>query len=484
MSVKDKVYDFIIIGCGPTGSTAATYLARLGYSVLVFERTKFPRQHEGESLLPFCYPLFKELGVYDEMKTKFVKKPGVRFLNYADTQSATYCFQNILTDESKLSFHVLRAEFDLMLMNNAIKNGAEVLQETKVNSVNLEREDKLVDVVTTDAEGNTKEWCAKFLIDASGQDTFLAKRTGAKTAYKELDRTAFLTHWVDGRYIDGIEVGLLQLVYLNDKKSGWFGIQPIGKNRLSVGLVINRQYLKEQKKILTDKGIKDWQMAFYLQEVDQCAFAKKILANARIIQPLLIVSDYSYYTEKPWGDNFALLGDAGKFLDPIFASGVYLGMNSAKMFAAAIHVKLTQGEVAGAERLENAYKHINGAYDLVEKFVHIFYDPNSFNLAEIPADSESKYKNYETAFSLVHYLLAGDFFNNYDKYAGFLDMLRNPEQFQRWRSLVKSRPDLNVALCGSNPGEIYGDILDELVPGFPAKEELNNLIIKGNGQPA
>lgn len=484
MKASEKVYDFIIIGCGPTGSTAATYLARLGYSVMVFERTKFPRQHEGESLLPFCYPLFKELGVYDEMKTKFVKKPGVRFLNYTDTQSATYCFQNIITDESKLSFHVLRSEFDLMLMNNAIKNGAVVMQETKVESVNLKREDKLVDVVTTDAEGNKTEWCARFLIDASGQDTFLAKRSGAKNAYKELDRTAFLTHWEGGEYTDGLQVGLLQLVYLNDKKSGWFGVQPVGKDRLSVGLVVNRQYIKEQKKILTDKGIKDWQMAFYKQEVEECAFTRRILANAQIIQPLLIVSDYSYYTEKPWGDNYALLGDAGKFLDPIFASGVYLGMNSAKMFAEAIHVKITEGEEAGTVQLEHAYKHINGAYELVEKFVNIFYDPNSFNLADAPPDAESKYKNYETAFSLVHYLLAGDFFNNYDKYSGFLDMLRNPDQFQRWRALSRSRPSLNTPTCDSDFNEIFGDILDELVPAAPGQEEAHKLVLKGKGQEA
>ncbi|MBS1585793.1 MAG: tryptophan 7-halogenase [Bacteroidetes bacterium] len=484
MEGNSKLYDFIIIGCGPTGAAAATYLTRLGYSVMVFERTKFPRQHEGESLLPFCYPLFKELGVYEEMKTKFVKKPGVRFLNYTDTASATYCFQNIISDESKLSFHVLRSEFDLMLMNNAIKNGAEVMQETKVEKVDLQRPDKIVDVVTVDTAGNRTEWKAKFLIDASGQDTFLAKRSGAKTAYKELDRTAFLTHWEDGAYTDGIDVGLLQLVYLNDKKSGWFGIQPIGKNRLSVGLVINRQYLKEQKKLLLDKGVKDWQMAFYRQEVEECAFTKKILADARIVQPLLIVSDYSYYTDKPWGDNYALLGDAGKFLDPIFASGVYLGMNSAKMFAEAIHTKLSLDVNAGDAHLENAYKHITGAYDLVEKFVHIFYDPNSFNLAEVDPSSESKYKNYETAFSLVHYLLAGDFFNNYDKYSGFLDMLRNPDQFQRWKSLLQSRPSKNNATCDSSYNEIFGDIIDALVPPPPGLQEQSELILKGAGNEA
>lgn len=460
MYAKDKLYDFIIIGCGPTGSTAATYLARLGYSVMVFEKTKFPRQHEGESLLPFCYSLFKELGVYEEMKTKFVRKPGARFTNHDGTKSSTWCFRNIIHDESYLSFHVVRAEFDLMLMNNAIKNGAEVLQQTKVETVDLSRDDKIVEVTTTSENGETTQWKTRFIIDASGQDTFLAKRTGNKNAYKELDRTAFLTHWENAKYTQGIDVGLLQIVYLENHKSGWFGVQPVGKNRLSVGLVVNRKYLKEQKKKFIDQGIQEWQKALYLQEVQQCALTRDILEHAHIRQPLLIVSDYSYYSEVQYGDNFALLGDAAKFLDPIFASGVYLGMNSAKLFAEAIHTKITESREVGEKKIKDAFDHIAGAYNLVEKFINIFYDPASFNLAEMSSMSESKYKDYETAFSLVHYLLAGDFFNNYEKYAGFLDMLQNPVQFSRWKNLVVTRPNLHEKTCGTSAEEIFGAIID------------------------
>ena len=458
------IYDFIIIGGGPTGSTAAYYLTGLGYKVLVFEKYKFPRQHEGESLLPFTNALFREMGIYEEMKKRYVRKPGVRFTNSGGTQSSTWCFKNILQDKNDfLSFHVVRADFDDMLLKHCRKKGAVALEETKVISVDLNTPDKIVLVKTQDPKEIITEWKCKFIIDASGQDTFLAKRLQNKNAYKELDRTAFLNHWKDAKYSQGIDVGLLQIIYLPSEKGGWFGIQPVGKNRLSVGLVINRSYLKQEKAKLVAKGIEKWQEAFYLQEINACPITREILANGTTLQKMIIVSDYSYYAEQTIGDNFAILGDAGKFLDPIFASGVYLGMNSAKMFAEAIHVKLTQGKEAGDKAIKEANKNIDGAYSLVEKFINIFYDPNSFNLAEVSSTSESKYKSYEQAFLLVHFLLAGDFFNKYETYSGFLDMLSSPKQFARWKHLVVNRVNNQELTCGTDYDTIFGEILGDAV---------------------
>lgn len=455
-------FDFIIIGGGPTGSTSAIFLRRKGHKVLVLEREKFPRQHVGESLLPFCYPLFEELGILEELKKRFPRKPGARFSNHDGTKSSTWCFRNIIQDDSYLSFHVVRADFDKLLLDKAAAEGATVIEEFKVEKVNLEAEDFVE--ATGNYKGETVTYRGKFLIDASGQDTFLARRLGDKTQIKELDRIAFLTHWKGAKYTQGIDVGLLQICILPQEKSGWFGIQPVAKDRVSVGLIISRKYLKEQKEKLRKAGHEnDWQMQLYLQEVRSTPLTAEILSDAEIAQPLIAVSDFSYYANKTFGHNFAMLGDSGKFLDAMFASGVYLGMNSSKMFAEALDILMRQGKEAGMKAMSEKKKHIDGAYDLVEKFINIYYDPAGFNLAEMSSTSESGYKGFETAFSLVHYLLAGDFFNNYEKYSGFLDMLKNPKQFARWKNLVVDRPNVHEKTCGTTFDEIFGSIDDRLV---------------------
>ena len=63
----ENIQDFIIIGGGPAGSTIATQLVRKGYKVTVFEKEKFPREHGGESLLPFCYQMMEEMEILDSV---------------------------------------------------------------------------------------------------------------------------------------------------------------------------------------------------------------------------------------------------------------------------------------------------------------------------------------------------------------------------------------------------------------------------------
>src|SRR4030065_2199244 len=98
-------FDVAIIGGGPSGSSAATYLRQLGYEVVVFEKEKFPREHVGESLIPFCYYRLKDLGVLDKITKFATKKPGINFIDKDGKKQSVWCFERVLTDGAGMIFH-------------------------------------------------------------------------------------------------------------------------------------------------------------------------------------------------------------------------------------------------------------------------------------------------------------------------------------------------------------------------------------------
>ncbi len=460
--MASKNYDVIIIGGGPAGSTAATLLAKKGHSVALLEKAKFPREHVGESLLPFCYPIFKKLGVLQELTRRYVRKPGVRFVDVDGSSFTTWCFGHVLKDPSHLSFHVRRGEFDHLLLDNAKKCGATVKEETKVTSVDLS-DDEGVTVTATGPRGGKQTLRGRFLLDASGRDTFLATRLRWKKPHDEFDRSALSTHWTGAQYVDGIQEGLLQIVYLGGEKKGWIWCIPVGVDRVSVGLVLNHSYIKKQKAKLAKKKTRDWKRALYTQELTSSPFMKKILKDAKIAQPLMFNGDYSYSVapENKCGSNFALVGDASAFIDPIFASGVYLSMKTAELVSSAVSKKLKLSDKAGQKALDAAYAKVNGAYALVDKAIRMFYNPVAVNFAQVGSAESLIHEQHENALAIGHYLLAGDFFQRHEEYSKFIDLLQNPKLLKKYKAFVIDRPDFQSASCGISRVKVFHQLLQE-----------------------
>ena len=462
-----NVQDFIVIGGGPSGSTIATLLARKGYSVTVFEKGKFPREHVGESLLPFCYQLLDKLGVLEDMKKFMVRKPGVMFISADGVNKKNYCFNKVIHDESALSFHVLRPLFDEMLLNNSRKSGASAFEETKVTNVELNRSDELVKVDVMLKSGESQTHYAKQLIDASGQDTFLGKKLNNKKTFDNLDRVSFSTHWMLDKMPEYLDVGILLIAYLGGDKAGWIFVIPVGVNRVSIGVVLNNAYVKSEKAKLNNTETEDWKYQFYLNEISSSPYVSEILKKAkrREGQPLMVVGDYSYYTEAKYGNDFALTGDSSAFLDPIFASGVYLCMKSSFILAEAMDKKMKAGNMKDNSALEEAYKSIDGAYKLIAKFIYYFYNDKALNLAELNNSnmSSNEHINPESCFELLHFLLAGDFFTEHERYSEMLEMLQEPKHYLRYKSLVLNNHGEDSMTCGYHVSDSYSK---ELMEGF------------------
>ena len=124
----DSLYDVAIIGGGPAGSTAATFLARSGRKVIVLEKEKFPRFHIGESLLPYSMGAFERLGVREKLDAKFLPKYGAEVCTTCGGGVVKFSFKDAYRAKYDRAYQVTRSEFDKLLLDHSAESGATVME--------------------------------------------------------------------------------------------------------------------------------------------------------------------------------------------------------------------------------------------------------------------------------------------------------------------------------------------------------------------
>src|SRR5215471_8323125 len=228
------MHDVAIIGGGPAGSTAAALLAESGRSVLLFEKERFPRFHIGESLLPFNLDLFRRLGVLEDLEGRFIEKWGARLFSGDGAISRYIEFGKGFVPGHPRAFQVLRSEFDALLLRNAGKKGADVREGSTVLEA-LPSSRNGCELRVKDEDGLEKRHRARFLLDASGRDAFLATRHRLRDMTPHLRKAAVFAHYEGVARAAGRAAGDIVLIILRD---GWFWLIPLPGGITSVGLVM------------------------------------------------------------------------------------------------------------------------------------------------------------------------------------------------------------------------------------------------------
>lgn len=311
-------YDVVVVGAGPSGSTAGHLLARAGLSVLVAERERFPRFHVGESLLPSNMELLEELGIRDRLDTvPHSDKTGVEFALGHEEGSVRLPFAAGLVPGLERTVNVVRADFDRLLAERAAAAGAEIVHGAPVGAIGALADGRV------EAEVGGRPVTTRWLVDASGQATFLGKRLGLRQVIPDLRKVAYTGHFEKVHHLPGEEAGHPAIVMMQD---AWFWIIRLDRRRTSVGMVIDRDAMAAARGgAKRDPRARDplaWGIA-------RCPFVRRRLAAARPLPAGAVLADFSYRCPPFAGPGYFLTGDAATFVDPIFSTGICLGMMSA-----------------------------------------------------------------------------------------------------------------------------------------------------------
>ncbi len=343
--------DVAIIGGGPAGSATAIFLTRAGHRVVILEKDAFPRFHIGESLLPAALPILRDLGV-DLAEGCHQFKAGARFMDEPSGQAATYLFRDGLPGgHPDHAYQVDREVFDQELLNLARAAGVDVREGVRVQDVSVDASGVRLDTQHGDLQ-------ARFLVDASGQSAFLARRNQTLRPIRTFGRGAAFVHYkgLSSAAWDEIQPrGNTEILRVG---SGWAWAIPLSDRRLSVGVVAREGAMR------TDQ---------VFDFVASSPLLRRWTEGAEAGPPHL-VGDYSFRNDSPYGTRFVCVGDSACFLDPVFSAGVTLGLAGAQSLASILGPALDAGEEGREDLMGPLSDHMQRAYRPFYALIYRFYN--------------------------------------------------------------------------------------------------------------
>lgn len=348
MEMTRQSCDVLVIGGGPAGTTIAPLLAEQGYRVVLLEKAQHPRFHIGESLLPANMPLFERLGVAEQVKAIGVEKWGAEFVSPHHEMSQSFVFADAWDKSIPHAYQVKRAEFDEILIRNAEKKGVEVHECCKAKGIEFLPDNAGAVVRAEHDDGRATEFQARFVVDASGRDTFLANRFQIKHRNPKHNSSAIYGHFSGAKRHEGQAEGNITIFWF---EHGWFWFIPMQGQVTSIGMVTWPYYMKT-------RGSRSIEQ-FLMDGIAMCPALTERLKMAKLVNEVEATGNFSYVSERNHGENYLLLGDAYAFIDPVFSSGVLLAMNSGVIGAEAIDTCLRRPAEAPAalKRFDQLMKH-------------------------------------------------------------------------------------------------------------------------------
>lgn len=355
--------EVLIIGAGPAGSVAAGILHQKGKKILMVEKEQFPRFVIGESLLPGCMKPLEEAGMIDDLKQMgFQEKGGALFLRKEEV--CDFSFEDQFSDGYNWTWQMPRAEFDKCMTDNLQKRGVDIRFRTAVTHIEFNGSDSVTTL--TDADGETYEVAAKFIIDASGYGRVIPRMFNLDKPSDLPSRKTYLAHMTDSKRNDYQQPNRIHAII--QKPDCWTWVIPFSTGKTSVGFVRLPEQFGEYEG--TDKEI-------YKSLVADEPFLQERFSEESFVMEPRTLQGWSVSTDKFYGPGFVLTGNVTEFLDPIFSSGVTLAVISSSR-AAALVADTLDGQEVDWERDYKEY--MKQGIDVFRTYVMAWYEGDLYKI--------------------------------------------------------------------------------------------------------
>jgi 1H-pyrrole-2-carbonyl-[peptidyl-carrier protein] chlorinase len=362
---KSKVdVPVVIIGGGPAGSTLGAYLAKAGVQHMILDQAVHPRPHVGESLVCSTTRIFEDINFLPVMEQeRFVRKYGAVWTHWGQEREHVIRFREIpelgLTQD--YTYHVDRSRFDQLLLQHATSQGSQVRENARVESVEFDAGGAATGVRFRE-NGQERSLRCNLVVDASGRSTVIGSQLRLKRPDALFNQFA-VHNWFEGvdrgpaNTADYIHIHILSL------PRAWVWLIPINETVTSVGVVtMGSDFAKRDEPV----------EKFFARHIASHPLLARRMAGARPLHDFTREGNYSYMMDRFAGDGWLLVGDAARFVDPVFSSGVSIAMESAKRAASVIIRALERKDVrAGA--FGEYEKTLRNGMDIWREFILLYY---------------------------------------------------------------------------------------------------------------
>ena len=348
-----KIETVAILGGGPAASTFATMLVRKGIRAAIYYVPKNVPLAVGESLVPAIIPMLRTLGVEEEIKSFSTLKPGATF-NIRENENYSFWFEHLI-ESTGYAYNVPRDKFDAALLNNARKVGVKIIETAaKIERIPGTDKVKLSDE-TLAAAGDFFNGAPDLIVDATGRLRLLPNLFGIRGL--EGGRKDMALH----AHVDTADLNHTGHVHSTRLDHGWSWRIPL-PGRVSIGLVIPAEHIAKFGATKEDR---------YDNALKQDSVLSKVTKQSKRITPVVEYSNYQLVSERMVGDGWALVGDTAGFIDPVFSSGLLIGMTGGMLLAEAV----AKGTPVAFQEYEKQVKHhLTTWHDIVS----YFYDGRLF----------------------------------------------------------------------------------------------------------